>query len=95
MRAYIMFIRRITLGEPLIEAYWSKVRRTLDGSPIKKLASNRHHVTLEGPEVVGVVVAEIPSRNVARARYENPAHQATAHCQVDPWLADMEYCDRF
>ena len=95
MRAYIMFICRIMLCEPLIEAYWSKAPRTLEGSPFKKLASKRHHVTLEGPEVLGVVVAEIPSRNVARARYENPAHQATAHCEADPWLADMEYCDRF
>lgn len=95
MVAYIMFIRDIMLNEPLIEAYWSKAPPKLDGSPINALAPKRRHVTREGPEVVGVVVAEIPLPEVARAWYENPAHQAAAQRQFDSWLADMEYCDRF
>jgi uncharacterized protein (DUF1330 family) len=95
MPAYIMIIREITLDESRIEAYWSKGPPTLDGSPIKALASKRRHMTLEGPEVVGVVVAEIPSPEVARTWYENPAHQAADQRQFDCWLADMEYCDRF
>ena len=95
MPAYIMFIREKTLDEPRREAYWSNAPPTLDGRPIKGLAPNRRHVTLEGPEVKGVVVAAFPSLEVARAWYENPAHQAAAQGQFDSWLADMEYCDRF
>ena len=79
MPAYIMFI----------------LEKTLDSRPIKVLTSNRRHVTLEGPEVQGVLVAEFPSLEVARAWNESPAHQAVAQRQFDSWLADMEYCDRF
>jgi uncharacterized protein (DUF1330 family) len=95
MPAYIMFIREKMLDESRIEAYWSKSPPTLDGRPIKVLAPNRRHKTLEGLEIKGVVVAEFPSLEVARACYESPAHQAEAQRQFDSWLADMEYCDRF
>jgi uncharacterized protein (DUF1330 family) len=61
----------------------------------KALASNGRHMTLEGPEVNVVVVAELPSIEDARAWYESPAHQEGAQRQFDSWLADMEYCDRF
>lgn len=95
MPAYIMLIREKTLDESRLESYWSKAPPTLDGRPIKVQAPNRCHVTLEGHELKGVVVAEFPSLEVARASYKIRAHQAAAQRQFDSWLADMEYCDRF
>jgi uncharacterized protein (DUF1330 family) len=35
-------------------------------------------VTLEGPEVEGVVVAEFPTLEAARAWYDSPAYQEVA-----------------
>ena len=36
-------------------------------------------MTLEGPEVEGVVIAEFPSTEAARAWYDSPAYQAAAN----------------
>jgi uncharacterized protein (DUF1330 family) len=95
VQAYIVLIREKTLDESELEAYQSKARPTLGGRPIKVLSSNVRHMTFEGPEATGVVVAELPSLKDARAYYESPAHQEAAQRQSDSWLADMEYCDRF
>jgi hypothetical protein len=46
--------------------------------PIKILAAYGRHVTLEGPEAEGVVVAEFPSIEDARAWYDSPAYQEVA-----------------
>jgi uncharacterized protein (DUF1330 family) len=78
MPAYIVFVREKTLDQSELEAYWSMVRATLEGRPIKVLASYGHHVTLEGPEVEGVVIAEFPSVEEARAWYDSPAYQEVA-----------------
>ena len=61
MAAFMVFIREKTLDQPELEAYWSKIRATLEGRPIKILAAYGKHVTLEGPEAEGVVVAEFPN----------------------------------
>jgi uncharacterized protein (DUF1330 family) len=45
----------------------------LEGHPIKILAAYGRHVTLEGPEVEGVVVAEFPSIEDVRAWYDSHA----------------------
>jgi uncharacterized protein (DUF1330 family) len=45
---------------------------------MKTLAAYGRHVTLEGPEVEGVVVAEFPSREETRAWYDSPAYQEAA-----------------
>ena len=73
-----MFIREKTLDRSELEAYWSKIRATLEGHPIKVLAAYGRHVTLEGPEVEGVVVAEFPSVEEARTWYDSPAYQEAA-----------------
>ena len=78
MPAYMVFIREKTLDPSELEAYWSKVRPTLEGRPVKMLAAYGRHVTLEGPEVEGVVVAEFPSVEEARAWYDSPAYQDVA-----------------
>jgi uncharacterized protein (DUF1330 family) len=76
--AFIVFMREKTLDQAELEVYWSKVRATLEGRPIKILAAYGRHVTLEGPEVEGVVVAEFPSVEEARAWYDSPAYRAAA-----------------
>ena len=78
MPAYVVFIREKTLDRSELDAYGSKVSATLEGHPIKVLAAYGRHVTLEGPEVEGVVVAEFPSLEEARAWYDSPAYQAVA-----------------
>ena len=78
MPAYMLFIREETLDKSELEAYWAKVRATMEGHPIKVLAAYGRHVALEGPEVEGVVVAEFPSVEEARAWYDSPAYQKAA-----------------
>jgi uncharacterized protein (DUF1330 family) len=78
MPAYIVFIREQTLDESELKAYWSKAPASLEDHPIKVLAAYGKHVTLEGPDVEGVVVAEFPSSEAARAWYDSPEYQAAA-----------------
>ena len=78
MPAFMVFIREKTLDKSELEAYWAKIRATLEGRPIKILAAYGKHVTLEGPEVEGVVVAEFPTLEEARAWYDSPAYQEVA-----------------
>ena len=78
MPAFMVFIREKTLDQSELEAYWSKIRATLEGHPIKILAAYGQHVTLEGPGVEGVVVAEFPSVEEARAWYDSPVYQEVA-----------------
>jgi uncharacterized protein (DUF1330 family) len=78
MPAYIVFMRERTLDQSELETYWSMVPPTLDGRPIKVLASYGRHVTLEGSDVEGVVIAEFPSLEEARACYDSPAYQEAA-----------------
>jgi uncharacterized protein (DUF1330 family) len=78
MAAYIVFTREKTLDRSELEAYWAKVPPTLDGRPIKVLAAYGRHVTLEGPEVEGVVIAEFPTLEEARAWYDSAAYQEAA-----------------
>jgi uncharacterized protein (DUF1330 family) len=78
MPAFMVFIRERTLDQPELEAYWAKIPATLEGRPIKIRAAYGRHVTLEGPEVEGVVIAEFPSVEEARAWYDSPAYQEVA-----------------
>ena len=78
MSAFLVFIREKTLDQSELKAYWAKIRATMEGHPIKVLAAYGRHVTLEGPEVEGVVVAEFPSVEEARAWYDSPAYQDAA-----------------
>jgi uncharacterized protein (DUF1330 family) len=78
MPAYMVFIREKTLDQSELETYWSKVRATMEGRPIKVLAAYGPHMTLEGPEVEGIVVAEFPSIEEARAWYDSAAYQEAA-----------------
>jgi hypothetical protein len=39
MPAFMVFIREKTLDQSELEAYWAKVRATLEGRPVKVLAA--------------------------------------------------------
>ncbi len=78
MPAYVVFMREKTLDQSELEAYWAQVAETLDGRPIKVLAAYGKHLTLEGPDVEGVVIAEFPTLEDARDWYHSPAYQAAA-----------------
>lgn len=78
MPAYVVFIREKTLDQAELETYWAKVPPTLEGQPIKVLAAYGRHFTLEGEESEGVVIAEFPTVEEARAWYDSPAYQAAA-----------------
>lgn len=79
MHAYMIFIREKTIDRAELESYWAKVASTLEGVPIKVLSAHGSHVTLEGPEVEGVVIAEFPSLESARQWYESPSYQEAAN----------------
>lgn len=78
MSAYVVFMREKTLDQSELEAYWAAVKATMDGHPLKVLAAYGKHVTLEGPDVEGVVIAEFPSLQEARDWYDSPAYQKAA-----------------
>jgi uncharacterized protein (DUF1330 family) len=75
MAACMVFVREKTLDKSELETYWQKTPATLDGPPIKVLAAYGRHVTLEGPTFEGVVIAEFPTLEDARAWYDSPAYQ--------------------
>ncbi len=82
MAAYIVFIRDKTLDKSELETYWEKAPAALDGRPIKVLAAYGRHETLEGPDVEGIVLAEFPTLEDARAWYDSPAYQEAAHHRI-------------
>ena len=78
MSAYVVFMREKTLNQSELEAYWARVKETMEGHPLKVLAAYGKHVTLEGSDVEGVVIAEFPSLEEARVWYDSPAYQEAA-----------------
>jgi len=75
MPAYAIFIRDETLDQAEMDAYSAQVGPTFKDHPVEILAAYGPHVTLEGNEVEGVVVAKFPSIEAARAWYDSPAYQ--------------------
>lgn len=78
MPAYVVFTREKTLDQRELEAYWARVKATMDGHRLKVLAAYGQHLTLEGSDVEGVVIAEFPTLQEARDWYESPAYQEAA-----------------
>lgn len=78
MSAYIVFIREKTIDRSELETYWQKAPAAMKDQPIRALAAYGRHITLEGPDVEGVVIAEFPTVEEARAWYDSPAYQEAA-----------------
>jgi uncharacterized protein (DUF1330 family) len=53
-----------------------KVGATLEGRPVKILARYGPQEVMEGPESEGVVIAEFPTMEAAKAWYDGPAYRA-------------------
>ena len=78
MPAYLVFERDSTQNHVELETYWSKVKATLEGQPVKILAAYGQHEVLEGPPIEGAVIAEFPTLEAAKAWYFSPAYQEVA-----------------
>ena len=78
MPAYIIFERDSTQNQAELEIYWSKIKATLEGHPVKILAAYGRHEVLEGPPIEGAVIAEFPTLEAAKAWYLSPAYQDAA-----------------
>jgi uncharacterized protein (DUF1330 family) len=75
MPAYAIFIRERTRDQAQLDAYSPKASASLAGQQVKVLAAYGRQETLEGPESEGVVIAEFPSIEAAKAWYESPAYR--------------------
>ena len=76
MATYIVFTKESTQDQSELNTYQSKVRKTLEGHPIKLLAACGPQQALEGPAPEGVVIMEFPTTTAAREWYDSPAYQA-------------------
>ena len=75
MSAYFIFTKEKTLDQHAMDIYMQKVQATFAGHPVKILAAYGPHEVIEGEATEGVVVAEFPSVEAAKAWYESPAYQ--------------------
>ena len=83
MSAYLIFTREETLDEAELKIYWEKIKGTFAGHQVKVLVAYGRHEVLEGDSVEGVVIAEFPTFEAAKAWYDSPAYQAKPPHQ--PW----------
>ena len=72
MSAYLVFTREKTLDEAELKIYWDKIRSTFEGHHVKVLVNYGRLEVLEGDPVEGIVIAEFPSFEAAKAWYETP-----------------------
>ena len=70
MATYIVFTKESTQDQNEFNIYQSKVRKTLEGHPIKLLAAYGPQQALEGPAPEGVVIMEFPTTTAAREWYD-------------------------
>ena len=79
MSAYLVFKHAKTLDDAEPEIYRDKIRAILAGHQVKVLVNYGRLEVLEGDPVEGIVIAEFPSFEAAKAWYESPAYQAIRH----------------
>ena len=73
MSAYIVFARDSTRDRAELETYWSKIKATMEGHPIRVLAAYGTLEVLEsGPAIEGAVIAEFPTMEAAKAWFYSP-----------------------
>jgi len=88
MSAYLIFTREKTLDEAELRIYWDKIRSTFEGHHVKVLVNYGRLEVLEGDPVEGIVIAEFPSLEAAKAWYESPAYQAIRHHRLKGAIYD-------
>ena len=74
MSAYFIFTKEKTLNQDEMDIYMQKVQATFAGHPVKLLAAYGPHEVVEGEPTEGVVVAEFPNMEAAKAWYDSPAY---------------------
>jgi uncharacterized protein (DUF1330 family) len=75
MSSYIVFTREETIDPRELEIYWEKIRATFEGHAVTVLASYGRCEILEGEPTEGVVIAEFPDFDSAKAWYDSPAYR--------------------
>ncbi len=83
MPVYMIYICHSVSDRALLEQYWSSIGPTLEGQHIKLLAAYAPFEVLEGENVLGVVLAEWPSMEAAKAWYDSPGYKAIRHLRMD------------
>jgi uncharacterized protein (DUF1330 family) len=73
--AYIVFTREKTLDRAELEKYWQEIGATFKGHAVKVLSGYGPYEVLEGEATEGIVIAEFPSMEAAKAWYSSPAYQ--------------------
>ena len=71
MSGYLMFTRTKTPWVSGAEDYWDKIRATFAGHQVKILVNYGRLEGLEGDPVEGIVIAEFPSFEAAKAWFES------------------------
>jgi uncharacterized protein (DUF1330 family) len=75
MSAYLVYLCQSVNDRDELETYWEKIIPTFEGVDIKLLSAYAAMEWLEGEgPVEGVVVAEFPSMEAAKAWYNGPAY---------------------
>ena len=88
MSAYLIFTRKRTVDEAELNIYWDKIRATFAGHQVKILVNYGRYEVLEGDTIEGIVIAEFPSFEAAKAWSESPAYQAIRYHRLKGAIYD-------
>ena len=83
MPVYMVYVCHSVSDRAQLEKYWASIGPTFEGQPIKLLAAYTPFEVLEGENVLGVLVAEWPSMEAAKAWYDSPGYKAVRHLRMD------------
>jgi uncharacterized protein (DUF1330 family) len=75
MSAYLIFTREKTLDPTELEIYWKEINGTFEGHQMKVLLNYGRQEVLEGAPTEGIVIAEFPSFEAAKAWCDSPGYQ--------------------
>jgi uncharacterized protein (DUF1330 family) len=75
MSAYAIFTRVRTVNPAEMKIYDEAVMETTKGHNLKILAAYGRKEVLEGPQSEGILIAEFPTMEEAKAWYDSPAYR--------------------
>ena len=76
------------LDEAELKIYWDKIRASFSGHQVKVLVNYGRHGVLEGDPVEGIVIAEFPNFEAAKAWYESlPIRPSGITASKEPSIA--------
>lgn len=83
MTVYMIYICHSVSDREQLEKYWASIGPTLKGHSVKNLAAYTPFEILEGEHFEGVLLAEWPSMEAAKAWYDGPGYMAIRHLRQD------------